>query len=63
MPSRVLTHIYPICILLQALEKQKEQLLEHEGAGSSYMPDINKDLDFVRDVNCAKADKAAAKLA
>ena len=45
----------------QALEKQNEQLIEHEGPSSSYAKSITKELQWVNKLNPAKADKEAAK--
>lgn len=48
-------------LLKKALEKQNEQLIEHEGPSSSYAKSIAKELQWVNKLNPAKADKEAAK--
>jgi hypothetical protein len=42
----------------KALEKQKEALIAHEGSSSSYLSELNKELQWLAKVNVAKADKA-----
>ena len=46
----------------QALEKQNEQLIEHEGHTSSYAKTIAKELQWAKKVNPVKADKEASKV-
>mmetsp|Transcript_87697 Transcript_87697/g.249505 ORF Transcript_87697/g.249505 Transcript_87697/m.249505 type:complete len:92 (+) Transcript_87697:309-584(+) len=48
-------------LLLEALNKQREQLVEHEGEGTSIEKGIQKEITWASKVNVEKAEKEAKK--